>query len=939
MDAELIKNAMEAMHWNTKSAMPMANKENQLILQTLAELKDKKEQLIEHQQETEERLEKLQQHSRNAEETINHNLKLLEAFQSEVRTEAHLHKIALREHSKLKEDLKYVGKEWQNFKKFIETTENEMSKRKHNIDNLTNRIKWAKTALVEWRQAMEDGNKGFQLIEMYYKDDQLRAKQQNYKRLKLNDEIERQRKKLINMYDDQKTLECNLECTANLYRTAHAERRQMVETWKLAAQKMSQREKDIRNSEIALMECRLKVELKAKELKMQDNKLNEIIENNREVEEAIEMLNSETSDMKEQIQRLTDMIMLKTQEVDLITKELQNLANRVQQQRAQNRRLSKEKSDYLIEIEHSEMVIGKLEDRLNAMNSKNLNAQQRLQVLEELMDVEDKAQREVNKETDRINGLIYRSQQQLVKFKEDSISLQVNNRGLSSNITAVSKNNQLLEKDIKKHVENNYELSFKILNLERRIVILQGGVIDPVVEQRNQEYLVELEERYNKLQKNVQATQMQNKKLDDDMRKLTLTYNNDMTRLDQVNYKIKEAQVYCEGGIKRVKEETRRNQELIVELSILKMKAHEFENEINQCEEGTYNLVKHRMHLNRTIKDRMIEIKSQTDLLNLKRKHLQEELSTLRADIGERRKHIEAVKARFELTSKLLGVNEDGSLITATQLRVETAQEKQMLLDEGNELNEKVLKAEKEIEALQNTLALLNNCNDAYRKNVQKQQEGEEATTELKSLQINYCSSLNTLRNLRQELQDLEIKTNESLKEKEELSNILQKDIKKRNDNADFIARLKKELMDQKNKQVRADRELKTALKALKQRAISSEFLELFNRDLDLRELEKRNLDVLNQLGDLAYADDELGPKIARQLLNRGMKMPHMMQKSRSTISWRSETSYDGMSMSSSKEMFTSRSSLSDASEVKLTSNTRLSVISLELPEKKKGGK
>lgn len=193
-----------------------------------------------------------------------------------------------------------------------------MSKRKQNIDNLTNRIKWAKTALVEWRQAMEDGNKGFKLIEMYYKDDQLKAKQQNYKRLKLNDEIERQRKKLIKMYDDQKTLECNLESTANLYRTAHAERRQMVETWKLATQQMAQREKDIRNSEIALMECRLKVELKAKELKMQDNKLNEIIENNREVEQAIEELNSETSDIKEQIQRLADMIMLKTQEVNLI---------------------------------------------------------------------------------------------------------------------------------------------------------------------------------------------------------------------------------------------------------------------------------------------------------------------------------------------------------------------------------------------------------------------------------------------------------------------------------------------------------------------------------------------------------------------------------------------------------------------------------------------
>ena len=190
-----------------------------------------------------------------------------------------------------------------------------MCKRKNSIDNLTNRIKWAKTALIEWRQAMDDGNKGFRLIEMYYKDDQLKAKQQNYKRQRLMEEVERKRKKLIHMYDDQKTLECNLECAANLYRTAHAERRQMVETWKLAAQQMSQREKDIHNGEIALMDCRRRVAQKAKELKHVDDKLNQIIQNNREVEQAIEILNKESSDMKEQLQILTDTILLKNQEV------------------------------------------------------------------------------------------------------------------------------------------------------------------------------------------------------------------------------------------------------------------------------------------------------------------------------------------------------------------------------------------------------------------------------------------------------------------------------------------------------------------------------------------------------------------------------------------------------------------------------------------------
>lgn len=120
-------------------------------------------------------------------------------------------------------------------------------------------------------------------------------------------------------------------------------------------------------------------------------------------------------------------------------------------------------------------------------------------------------------------------------------------------------------------------------------------------------------------------------------------------------------------------------------------------------------------------------------------------------------------------------------------------------------------------------------------------------------------------------------------------------------DNADFLCKLQKELQDQTNKLTRADRELKTALRALKQRAISEEFLRLYEQDLDLRELEKRNINVLNQLGEMAYTDYVLGPKIARHILDRGLKMPHMLQKTRSSVTWRSDTSFDMMSYSSSK--------------------------------------
>lgn len=189
--------------------------------------------------------------------------------------------------------------------------------------------------------------------------------------------------------------------------------------------------------------------------------------------------------------------------------------------------------------------------------------------------------------------------------------------------------------------------------------------------------------------------------------------------------------------MKRIKAQKDQNQMLIVELSLLKLRVNEFENEMKSCDTSSYNLQKHRAHLNRAMRDRLIEIKAQMDLLNAKRKHMNEEKSTLRADIGERNKHIEAVQARFELTTRLMGTNEDGTLITATQLRVKAAQEKQMLLDEGNALNDKVLEAEENIKAMENTLLLLNNSNEAYRRTFQSNDDaGKSGNLVNESLKI-----------------------------------------------------------------------------------------------------------------------------------------------------------------------------------------------------------
>lgn len=261
--------------------------------------------------------------------------------------------------------------------------------------------------------------------------------------------------------------------------------------------------------------------------------------------------------------------------------------------------------------------------------------------------------------------------------------------------------------------------------------------------------LMYLESLHRKKQKDLQLLQSQASKAEDDMKKLTLTFNADHLEYEKIFNSLKERQMHTEGGEKEISRQVTINQERRVDESILKMKIHLLEKEIREQDNKSFSLEKHRLTLNATMNERILDITTQRDLLLLKRKNYGEEISQLRADIGDRNLKIEALKARYDCVLELLGRNDDGTVITATQIKVRNAQEKHILLKEGNELNERVLQAEEDIKAMENTVRLMNYSNENYRRNCESYEEPNPLVNELKEVQQQYCKAVSNLRTLK----------------------------------------------------------------------------------------------------------------------------------------------------------------------------------------------
>lgn len=250
--------------------------------------------------------------------------------------------------------------------------------------------------------------------------------------------------------------------------------------------------------------------------------------------------------------------------------------------------------------------------------------------------------------------------------------------------------------------------------MECRIAKMQGNIkdLDPELVERSEN----LQHLHSVTREKREQIKKELSSAEDMERRLKPLLSDNQTEHIELTNKLRNCQSECEAGLRSIAMNREKLHERLVEHSLLKMRVHQMTDMFNKQMEKFYDLEQHKFQLQLAIDERLIDLNCQMNLLSTKRKHLRAERDQLKVDINERHQKIEALKARFELTNELLGKNDDGTAVSAIQLKMETAQEKAILLECGSKLNEQVLNAEADIKALENTLVLLNFSNDKYKR-------------------------------------------------------------------------------------------------------------------------------------------------------------------------------------------------------------------------------
>lgn len=162
------------------------------------------------------------------------------------------------------------------------------------------------------------------------------------------------------------------------------------------------------------------------------------------------------------------------------------------------------------------------------------------------------------------------------------------------------------------------------------------------------------------------------------------------------------------------------------------------------------------------MQERQVEIKAEKEALNIRKRVEAVELSELRMAISERKNRIQQLQTKYDNLMSCLGTAADGTPLTTTYIKIQSAQEKYALQEQGDKLDETIRKTECEIQSMENTLRIVNASNDKYKKSLGLVEENGPEQMEQKKLNEEMYNEMERIRHRRAQLElaraDLKVK-------------------------------------------------------------------------------------------------------------------------------------------------------------------------------------
>merc|ERR1719345_229742 len=175
-------------------------------------------------------------------------------------------------------------------------------------------------------------------------------------------------------------------------------------------------------------------------------------------------------------------------------------------------------------------------------------------------------------------------------------------------------------------------------------------------------------------------------------------------------------------------------EESLMQHDILRLEVKRLRQQLNTKAETLYSLDNRKQQLNISMEEREKEIEVHQDVLKAQLRSQEEERHKTAIELAERKQKIYNLKMKYENVLNKVKKEAGEEQHSQAYYVLKAAQDKEEMQRKGDELDDKIRRAEREIRALENTLGHLMTRNRKYKENFQT--ANQQNQTELEEKQM-----------------------------------------------------------------------------------------------------------------------------------------------------------------------------------------------------------
>uniref|UniRef100_A0A9L0JDA6 Coiled-coil domain-containing protein 39 n=1 Tax=Equus asinus TaxID=9793 RepID=A0A9L0JDA6_EQUAS len=651
--------------------------------------------------------------------------------------------------------------------------------------------------------------------------------------------------------------------------------------------------------------------------KVLDNELTETLSVQLELDKAAQdfrKIHNERQELIKQWENTIEQMQKRDKDIDecALLDSLKATVNRSSSDlEALRKNISKVKKDILEETtrlhkikNHNQIA----KDKLKHITEKTMSIEEKATNLEDMLKEEERGVKEVEVQLNIVKDVLFKKVQELQAetTKEKAVVSEI--EGTRSSLKHLNHQLHKLDFETLKQQEIMYSQDFYIQQVERRMSRLKGE-INSEEKQALEAKVVELKKTFEDKKSTVGLLETQIKKLHNDLyfMKKSNSKNHDEKQL--LMTKINELNLFNDRSEKELNEAKALKQDLMIEDNLLKLEVKRTREMLHSKAEEVLSLEKRKQQIRTAMEERTEEIKVHKTMLASQIRYVDQERQNISAEFHERLSKIDKLKNRYEILTVVMLPPEGEEEKTQAYYVIKAAQEKEELQREGDSLDAKINKAEKEIYALENTLQVLNSCNNNYKQSFKKVTPSSDEyelkihlEEQKRAADEKYRYKQRQIRELQEDIQSME----NTLEVIEHLTNNIKE---KLSEKQAYSFQLRRETEEQKPKLERVTKQCAKLTKEIRRfKDTKDETLE--EQDINLREVKQFHKIIDEMLVDVTEQNAEIRIILQTYFQQNGLELPAASTKG-SRQSSRSPSQTSLLSARSSRSTSTSASQAS----------------------------